>query len=151
MVLVDIRETPSAKAADIFLQVRPSRDFEVITTLRAAKAEGLPITVETCPHYLCLEAESIPDGATLYKCAPPIREHENREGLWRGLLDGVIDFVITDHSPCIPALKVPERGDFEEALRLIDLTRSLCERGASMTELAPVCRHAAGASRRRGR
>jgi allantoinase len=86
-----------------------------LPTLRAAKVEGLPITVETCPHYLCLEAESIPDGATLYKCAPPIREHENREGLWRGLLDGVIDFVITDHSPCIPALKVPERGDFEEA------------------------------------
>ena len=51
-----------------------------LPTLRAAKAEGLPITVETCPHYLCLEAESIPDGATLYKCAPPIREHENREG-----------------------------------------------------------------------
>lgn len=86
-----------------------------LPALRAAKAEGLPITVETCPHYLCLEAEEIPDGATLYKCAPPIREHENREGLWRGLLDGIIDFVITDHSPCIPALKVPERGDFEAA------------------------------------
>ena len=86
-----------------------------VPILRAAKAEGLPITVETCPHYLCLEAESIPDGATLYKCAPPIREHENREGLWRALLDGVIDFVITDHSPCTPALKLAERGDFEEA------------------------------------
>lgn len=86
-----------------------------IATLRAAKAEGLPITVETCPHYLCLEAERIPDGATLYKCAPPIREHENREGLWRGLLDGTIDFVITDHSPCIPALKLPDLGDFEAA------------------------------------
>ena len=83
--------------------------------LRAAKAEGLPITVETCPHYLCLEAEQIPDGATLFKCAPPIREHENREGLWRGLLEGVIDFVITDHSPCTPALKLPELGDFEAA------------------------------------
>ena len=86
-----------------------------VPILRAAKAEGLPITVETCPHYLCLEAESIPDGATLYKCAPPIREHENREGLWRALLDGVIDFVITDHSPCTPALKLAERGDFEDA------------------------------------
>jgi allantoinase len=86
-----------------------------VETLRAAKAEGLPITVETCPHYLCLEAESIPDGATLYKCAPPIRERENREGLWRALLDGVIDFVITDHSPCTPALKLAERGDFEDA------------------------------------
>ena len=86
-----------------------------VPILRAAKAEGLPITVETCPHYLCLEAEGIPDGATLYKCAPPIREHENREGLWRALLEGVIDFVITDHSPCTPALKLPERGDFEDA------------------------------------
>jgi len=86
-----------------------------VPILRAAKAEGLPITVETCPHYLCLEAESIPDGATLFKCAPPIREHENREGLWRALLEGVIDFVITDHSPCTPALKLAERGDFEEA------------------------------------
>jgi allantoinase len=86
-----------------------------LPVLRAAKAEGLPITVETCPHYLCLEAESIPDGATFYKCAPPIREHANREGLWRGLLDGVIDFVITDHSPCTPALKLPECGDFEAA------------------------------------
>jgi len=86
-----------------------------VPVLRAAKAEGLPITVETCPHYLCLEAESIPDGATLFKCAPPIREHENREGLWRALLEGVIDFVITDHSPCTPALKIPERGDFEDA------------------------------------
>ena len=86
-----------------------------VPILRAAKAEGLPITVETCPHYLCLEAESIPDGATLYKCAPPIREHENREGLWRALLDGVIDFVITDHSPCTPALKLADSGDFEDA------------------------------------
>src|SRR6185503_13499106 len=53
-----------------------------VETLRAARAEGLPITVETCPHYLCLEAEAVPDGATHFKCAPPIREHENRERLW---------------------------------------------------------------------
>jgi allantoinase len=86
-----------------------------LPTLRAAKAEGLPITVETCPHYLCLEAEAIPDGATHFKCAPPIRDHANREALWRGLLEGVIDFVISDHSPCAPALKLPERGDFHAA------------------------------------
>jgi allantoinase len=86
-----------------------------VPILRAAKAEGLPITVETCPHYLCLEAESIPDGATLYKCAPPIRDHANREALWQALLEGVIDFVITDHSPCSPSLKLAERGDFEAA------------------------------------
>jgi len=86
-----------------------------IPILREAKAEGLPITVETCPHYLCLEAESIPDGATLYKCAPPIRDAKNRDALWRGLLEGVIDFVITDHSPCSPALKLADSGDFDAA------------------------------------
>jgi allantoinase len=86
-----------------------------VPLLRRAKAEGLPLTVETCPHYLCLEAEAIPDGATLFKCAPPIREHDNREALWSALLDGVIDFVITDHSPCLPALKLAERGDFAAA------------------------------------
>lgn len=80
--------------------------------LRAAKDEGLPFTVETCPHYLCLEAEQIPDGATEFKCAPPIREHENREALWAGVKDGTIDLVTTDHSPCTPQLKKPEEGDF---------------------------------------
>ncbi len=86
-----------------------------IPILRAAKAEGLPITVETCPHYLCLEAELIPDGATLYKCAPPIRGRQNRDALWQALLEGVIDFVITDHSPCTPALKLGASGDFDAA------------------------------------
>lgn len=86
-----------------------------VPSLRAAKAEGLPITVETCPHYLCLQAESIPDGATFYKCAPPIRGAENRDALWQALKEGVIDFVITDHSPCSPALKLAESGDFEAA------------------------------------
>jgi allantoinase len=86
-----------------------------IPVLRDAKAEGLPITVETCPHYLCLEAEAIPDGATFYKCAPPIRNAKNRGALWQGLLDGVIDFVITDHSPCVPGLKLADSGDFGAA------------------------------------
>jgi allantoinase len=86
-----------------------------LPALKRAKEEGLPVTVETCPHYLCFEAEGIPDGATEYKCAPPIREHDNREALWQGLFDGVIDFVISDHSPCVPALKALERGDFGAA------------------------------------
>jgi allantoinase len=80
-----------------------------------AKADGLHVTAETCPHYLCFEAESIPDGATEYKCAPPIRDHENREALWRGLKEGVIDFVASDHNPCVPSLKGQEGGDFMEA------------------------------------
>lgn len=83
--------------------------------IRRAKADGLPLTVETCPHYLCLEAEEVPDGATEFKCAPPIREAANRTALWGGLQDGTIDFVVSDHSPCTPGLKVPERGDFLDA------------------------------------
>jgi allantoinase len=86
-----------------------------LETLRRARGDGLPITVETCPHYLCLEAEEIPPGATQFKCAPPIRERENRERLWQALGEGIIDFVITDHSPCAPQLKLPERGDFHDA------------------------------------
>lgn len=80
--------------------------------LRRARAEGLPLTVETCPHYLRFAAETIPDGATAWKCAPPIRDRANREALWAALAEGVIDLVASDHSPCSPALKQPEAGDF---------------------------------------
>lgn len=86
-----------------------------VPILRAARDEGLPVTVESCPHYLCLTAGEVPEGDTTYKCAPPIREAENRESLWSALLDGTIDFVVTDHSPCTPALKRLEEGDFPEA------------------------------------
>jgi allantoinase len=83
--------------------------------LRAARAEGMDISVETCPHYLHLEAETIADGATQCKCAPPIRGRANREELWQGLKDGVIDFVVTDHSPCPPAMKRLGEGNFHSA------------------------------------
>ena len=83
--------------------------------LRAARAEGLPVTVETCPHYLHFASETIADGATLRKCAPPIRSRENREKLWQGLRDGVIDLVATDHSPCPPSMKQLETGNFQTA------------------------------------
>jgi allantoinase len=86
-----------------------------VEAIRRARAEGLPLTVETCPHYLCLEAEAIPDGATVFKCAPPIRDRANREALWAALLDGVIDGIVSDHSPCPPALKALDRGDFHAA------------------------------------
>jgi allantoinase len=88
---------------------------EALAELKAARAEGLPVSVETCPHYLQLEAEAIPDGATLCKCAPPIRTHENREKLWQGLRDGVIDLIATDHSPCPPEMKRLEEGNFQTA------------------------------------
>ncbi|TFC24963.1 allantoinase AllB [Cryobacterium sp. MDB1-18-2] len=80
--------------------------------LRAARAEGLPITVETCPHYLSFAAEQIPDGATAFKCCPPIRDAANRELLWAGLLDGTIDLVASDHSPATRELKLGHGGDF---------------------------------------
>jgi allantoinase len=78
---------------------------EALGMLHAAKSEGLPVTVETCPHYLHFASDKIPDGQTLFKCAPPIRSPENRETLWRGLGEGVIDLVATDHSPCPPEMK----------------------------------------------
>jgi len=83
-----------------------------LPALRAARAEGLPITVETCPHYLAFAAERIPDAATQFKCCPPIRSDANRDALWQALLDGDIDIVVTDHSPSTAALKFAHGGDF---------------------------------------
>lgn len=83
--------------------------------LRKARAAGLPVTIETCPHYLHFAAEEIADGATLCKCAPPIRARENREELWEALRDGVIDLIATDHSPCPPDMKRLEEGNFQKA------------------------------------
>lgn len=93
-----------------------------VPMLRQARQEGVQVTVETCPHYLHFTAEEIPDGATLYKCAPPIRSAANREALWAGLADGTIDLIATDHSPCPPEMKRlhggppgTEPGRFDEA------------------------------------
>lgn len=83
--------------------------------LSSARSDGLAVTVETCPHYLHLEAETIADGATQCKCAPPIRSRANREQLWLGLKAGVIDMVVSDHSPCPPAMKQMEAGNFQTA------------------------------------
>lgn len=134
-----------------------------IETLRRAKDEGLPISAETCPHYLCFAAEAIPDGATEFKCAPPIREEDNRERLWQALFEGVIDFVITDHSPCAPALKLAERGDFMAAwggiaslqLGLSAIWTEAERRGGTLAQLAQWMSAAparfAGLSARKGR
>ncbi len=83
--------------------------------LRAAKAEGLPITVETCPHYLTFAAETIRDGSTAHKCCPPIRGEANRDQLWEALADGTIDIVVSDHSPCTIDLKALDTGDLATA------------------------------------
>lgn len=88
---------------------------EALPMIQAAKSRGVPITVETCPHYLTFYAEEIMEGDTRFKCAPPIREKANREALWQGLKEGIIDFVVSDHSPCTPELKHLDTGDFMTA------------------------------------
>lgn len=88
---------------------------DALDLVRRAKDRRVPLTVETCPHYLTFASEEIPDGATEYKCAPPIRESENREKLWGALADGTIAQVVTDHSPAPGTLKCSESGDFTKA------------------------------------
>jgi len=83
--------------------------------VKAAKAEGLPLTVETCHHYLSLTAEEVPTRATQYKCCPPIRGRSNKEELWEAVKTGVIDMLVSDHSPCTPDLKQPGHKDFMAA------------------------------------
>jgi allantoinase len=116
---------PEAEVEAIRLMVRLSREFgarvhivhvasaEAADEVAGAKVDGVAITAETCPHYLTFAAEDIPDGATEFKCAPPIREARHREALWNALGAGTLDLVATDHSPAPPALKCP--GDFMRA------------------------------------
>ncbi|MBD2766023.1 allantoinase AllB [Kocuria sp. cx-455] len=85
---------------------------DALPMIASAKRDGLDITVETCPHYLTLLSEEIPNGATAFKCCPPVREVSNREKLWEGLLDGTIDFIVSDHSPSTLDLKDLGNGDF---------------------------------------
>src|SRR5258708_17121535 len=118
---------PAAEHDAIALMIRLCREYRTrvhivhlasagaVPMLRDARAEGLPITVETCPHYLTFCAEEIPDGATHFKCAPPIRERDNREQLWDALREGIIDFVASDHSPCPPEMKLVDTGNFLQA------------------------------------
>lgn len=88
---------------------------EALAPIAAARARGVRVTAETCPHYLLFASEDIGDGAVEYKCAPPIRERENNERLWEALRTGVLDLVASDHSPAPPSLKQRERGDFARA------------------------------------
>ena len=107
-------------------------------------AESPPgLTGETCPHYLTFAAEDIPDGATQFKCAPPIREAEHREALWQGLLEGGLEMVVSDHSPSPPEMKHLDRGDFSRAwggiaslqLRLPATWTGAAARGADLTRV----------------
>ncbi|MDQ2722032.1 MAG: allantoinase AllB [Actinomycetota bacterium] len=88
---------------------------DALPMIAAARAEGMRLTVETCPHYLCFSAEDIPDGATPFKCCPPIREGANRDELWRGLAEGIIETIVSDHSPSTVELKRLDTGDFGDA------------------------------------
>src|SRR5699024_12493533 len=88
---------------------------DALGQIAAAKAEGIRLTVETCPHYLVFSAEEIPDGATTHKCCPPIREEANREALWQGLIAGTIDCIVSDHSPSTAALQRLDTGDVAAA------------------------------------
>ena len=118
---------PASEHAAIDLMIRLAREYKArvhivhlasadgVERLRRARRDGVAITVETCPHYLTFDADQIRDGATAFKCAPPIRERHHRDGLWQALAGGDIDLIVSDHSPAPPGLKGIERGDFVTA------------------------------------
>jgi allantoinase len=145
-----------AEVEAIELLVRLSREFgahvhvvhlataTALPALRAAKKEGVRITVETCPHYLSFAAEEISDRATTFKCAPPIRDAANRDALWRAVLDREIDLIATDHSPCPPEMKCLRSGSFTSAwggiasleLALAAVWTAGSERGLSLPDVS---------------
>ncbi|MEU6120126.1 allantoinase AllB [Streptomyces sp. NPDC047117] len=100
-----------AKRLDARVHVLHLSSSDALPLIAAAKAEGVKVTVETCPHFLTLTAEEIPDGATEFKCCPPIRESANQDALWQGLADGTIDCIVSDHSPSTTDLKTPDFGN----------------------------------------
>jgi allantoinase len=117
---------------------------ETVEQIHAARTAGVRITAETCPHYLGFAAEEIPDGATEFKCAPPIRERRSRDGLWDALAKGRLDAVVSDHSPAPPSLKLPREGDFLRAwggvaslqLRLPAVWAGAAPRGLGLQQVA---------------
>ncbi|MEQ1737157.1 MAG: allantoinase AllB, partial [Rhodoglobus sp.] len=110
LAIAEVIERARSTGARVHILHLSSSD--ALPLIASAKRDGVRLTVETCPHYLALAAEDIPDGATEYKCCPPIREESNRELLWQGLLDGTIDSIASDHSPSTLDLKDLEHGDF---------------------------------------
>jgi allantoinase len=123
-----LQSRPRAAENDaVALMIKLSKEFktrvhivhlsssDAVELLRDAQSLGVSITAETCPHYLYFSAEEVPEGATEFKCCPPIRENENREHLWDAVADGTIDTIVSDHSPCPGEMKLPESGDFLNA------------------------------------
>ena len=109
-LVIRLAEKTGARAHIVHLS-----SSDALSSLRAARDAGTKVTAETCPHYLSFAAEDVPDGATQFKCAPPIRERYNRERLWAGLRDETVVQVVTDHSPSPGALKCVDTGDFTRA------------------------------------
>ena len=114
-MLIDLAEKAKAEGVSGRIHIVHLSSAEALPAIKSAQQRGLKLTAESCPHYLTLFAEEIPDGKTLFKCCPPIREQSNREQLWQGLEEGLIDFIVSDHSPCTPQLKHIESGDIENA------------------------------------
>jgi allantoinase len=132
-----------AKASGAAVHVVHQASAGSLEIIEAAKNDGSRFTAETCPHYLHFDPASISDGATEFKCVPPIREVSHREALWKGLESGVLDCVVSDHSPCSPELKLRDRGDFDAAwggissiqLTLSVMTSEILSRGGSLSEI----------------
>jgi allantoinase len=142
--VIDLARQTGARAHVLHLSAADAAGL-----VAAARRDGVAITAETCPHYLALAAEDIPDGATPFKCCPPVRERANRERLWQALRDGIIGCVVSDHSPCPPGLKLLDsadtnRGDFGAAwggissvqLALPVVWTQARERGHSLGDIA---------------
>ncbi len=114
-MMIDLAEKAKSKGVLGKIHIVHLSSAEALPAIKSAQQRGLQLSAESCPHYLTLVAEDIPNGKTLFKCCPPIREQHNREHLWQGLADGTISFIVSDHSPCTPALKHINTGDIEKA------------------------------------
>ncbi len=138
-LVIDLARKTGARAHVVHLS-----SADALLALRSARDAGVRISAETCPHYLSLAAEDVPDGATAFKCCPPIRERENRERLWQALRDEVVGQVVTDHSPAPGALKCCDSGDFARAwggiasleLGLSVVWTEACARGIGLERVA---------------
>ena len=151
-VVIDAVRRSGARAHILHLS-----SAEALPLIREAKQEGLPLTVETCPHYLSFDADTIREGSTAHKCCPPIRSMDNQDRLWDALRDGTIDCIVSDHSPSTAELKQMEIGDFATAwggvssiqvaftavwtaarargFELTDVVRWMCERPAEIVRM----------------
>ncbi len=143
-LMVDMARESKEKGDNCKVHIVHLSSDEALDTIAKAKSEGLRFTAETCPHYLTIASETIPDGKTLFKCCPPIRENKNREHLWQAVTDGRLDFIVSDHSPCTPELKHIDTGDIEKAwggISALQFGLSLIwteakERGFSLIDIA---------------